>query len=148
MRAIFIIICVVIFAFSAGGDLSYAQEENMQSKRYENVEWKTIVHIKYYNGKRARALEIIRDHFKKAGKKAGTPGPEQYILRSGEWDMMLIWNMKGGIEDMTWERSPDGVAWRKALNEQEGGADKAQAILDEYRSLVANSSADIAMQKK
>ena len=147
MRTIITILCMLIIVFSAGPNVSYAQDDT-QAKRFENVEWKTIVHIKYHTGKKGRALEIMNNHFKKAGEKAGTLGPIRYDLRTGEWDILLIWDMKGGIEDMTWERNPNGIAWRKALNEQEGGADKAQALLDEYSSLISDSYADIAMLKK
>lgn len=36
--------------------------------------------------------------------------------------------MKGGIEEMNWEVSPDNVKWMTALNEIAGGGDKAKAI--------------------
>lgn len=147
MRTIITMLFLLVIIFYAGTDLSYAQEE-MKAKRFENVEWKTVVHVKYFTGKRGRALEIIDNHFKKAGETAGTLKPVRYELSTGEWDLLLIWDMKGGIEDMTWESSPNGIAWRKAFNKQEGGADKAKALIDEYRGLISESYADIAMVKK
>ncbi|WP_185153297.1 hypothetical protein, partial [Fulvivirga lutimaris] len=88
-----------------------------------------------------RAREIIANYHQKASEKAGTPGPEMVLeMNSGEWDIMAIWGMKGGISDMDWEVNPNGIKWRKAMNEIAGSAEKAQAIIDELDSLVDRSS--------
>lgn len=118
-------------------------------KRLENAEWKNIVHVKFHPGKRGRAIEIIKDHFFKAAEKAGTSSPEMMIEYStGEWDLMLVWHMKGGIEDMTWQLSPDNIAWRKALNELEGGAEQGTALYQEYLSLIAHGKSEIGTVRK
>jgi hypothetical protein len=147
MRVFSVIMCMGIFAFFVSGDLLYAQEE-MQPKRFENVEWKNIVYVKYHNGKQTRADEIIRDYFQKAGEKVGTPPPEEYKMHTGKWDKMLVWNLKGGVEDLSWQMSPDNLKWWKALSDLTGGPDKAQAIMDEYQSLVAETYKELAMKKK
>jgi hypothetical protein len=144
LTAIIVIIFIGMFVLPT---TTQAQEEP-QPKRFENVEWKRIMYVKYVPGKMGRALEIIDDHFVKAGQAAGTASPVRYEMRTGEWDLVLVWNMKEGVETMIWEVSPDNIAWRKKLNEQLGGADKAQAVWDEYMSLVAHSHADIAIHRK
>ena len=146
MRVFSLIMCIGIFAFFVSGDLLYAQEE-MQPKRFENVEWKNIVYIKYHAGKQTRADEIIRDYFQKAAEKAGTKPPEAFDMRSGKWDKMLIWNLKGGVEDLSWQMSPDNIKWWKALIDVTGGPDKAQATMDEYQSLVAETYKELAMKR-
>jgi hypothetical protein len=142
--AVLSILAIVVLVFPAP---SQAQQAN-QPMRYENVAWKTITYVKFVPGKRNKALGIIRDHFQKAAQTAGLPGPVMYEMRSGKWDLVLVWDMKEGVESLTWERSPNSVAWFKALGEQEGGADKAQALWDEYMSLVADSPSEIGMLRK
>lgn len=127
-------------------DLS-AQE--MEPKRMENTDWKNIVYVDFHPGKRGRALEIIDNHYMKAAEKAGTSTPQMRVeFATGEWDMMIVWHMKEGVESMTWELSPDNIAWRKALNEQEGGKEKADELMAEYQSLIAHSKNEIGMVKK
>jgi hypothetical protein len=147
MKRFIAVLCILAIGVPAFPAASQAQQEN-KPMRYENVAWKTITYVKFVAGKRNKALGIIRDHFMKAGQTAGTPGPTMYEMRSGKWDLVLVWDMKEGVESLTWERSPDGVAWFKALSEQEGGADKAQALYDEYNSLVAEGHSELAMLRK
>lgn len=135
-------VLVVLFIFFASNTGS-AQSDS-QPKKYENAQWKNIVYVDYKSGQYARAREIINKYFVPAGEKAETPGPEIVLeMNSGEWDVMILWGMKGGITDLNWETSPDDVAWRNALNEIAGGADKAQKILEEYSSLINKSSNQI-----
>ena len=127
-------------------EVSVAQE--MEAKKMENVEWKTVVYVDYKPGKANRAREIITDHFQPAGAKAGNPGPQMAIwMSSGEYDLVLVWAMEGGIEDMNWEVNPRGVKFRTALNELSGGSEKAQAIQDEYQSLIASATTEVGVTR-
>ena len=115
--------------------------QDMKPKKYDNPQWKTIGFIKFKSGKADRGREIIRNYFEKAAQKASTPSPAVAVdLVTGEWDMMVIWDMKGGIEEMNWEISPDNVKWMSALNEIAGGADKGKSILDEFGGLIDRES--------
>lgn len=125
-----------------------AQQE-MKAKKYDNPKWLTVVFIKFSENKYSRAKEIITNYFEKAGQKAGTPSPSLVLdIMSGEWDMMLTWDMKNGIDEMNWETSPDDVKWMKAMGEILGGPDKAKAILDEYTSLISRSTRYIAKKSQ
>ncbi len=55
---------------------------------------------------------------------------------SGEWDMILVWDMKEGIEEMNWQTSPNDVKWMKGINEITGGSSKTKSIMDEFSSLI------------
>ncbi len=57
-------------------------------------------------------------------------------MTTGDYDLLVIWHMKGGINDMTWDTSPDNIAWRSALDELSGGKEKAQKIIEQYRSYI------------
>jgi hypothetical protein len=122
--------------------VAFAQTE---AKKYDDPQWKRINYVDYKQGKFNRAREIINKYHAKASEKAGTPGPEMVLeMNSGEWDIMAIWGMKGGISDMDWEIDSNDIKWRKAMNEIAGSPEEAQAIIDELQSLINRSSSEIA----
>ncbi|HET9430689.1 MAG TPA: hypothetical protein VFO70_05905 [Chitinophagaceae bacterium] len=122
--------------------LVQAQEE-MKAKKFDNPEWKRISLIKFKHEKIDRVKEIIKDYFFKAAQKAGTPTPSIIVdLYTGEWDMMIVWDMKG-IEDMDWEISPNDIKFMTAMIEIAGGIDKAKMILDEFSSLSTHETSYI-----
>ena len=100
--------------------------------------------VKYKPGKRERAFEIIAEHFKPAGEKAGTPGPLGVIhFQTGEWDALYVWNLEGGMADLEWYRSENDIKWYAALAEQEGGDEAAAELVAEYRSLIDEAETDV-----
>lgn len=124
--------CLLVFAI-----VSSANAQEMKAKKFENPEWKTVSFIKFKSGKSDRAREIIRNYYEKAAVKASVSTPTMAVdLVTGEWDMMIVWNLKGGLDDMNWEVSPENVKWMAAMSEIAGSGDKAKAILDEFSSLV------------
>ena len=125
---------------------AFAQDdEDDGTIRLDNVTIANVVHIAFKPGARTRAMDIIDDHFAPAGAAAGTPGPLFVVhMDTGKWDMILAWEMPGGFDDLMWYRSPNSVAWFNALAEQEGGEEAAQALLTEYRSLVASRYNEVA----
>ncbi len=133
LNAAFIMLC--FFLISTGA------KAQMQAKKYDNPKWKAIEFVQFKAGKMDRAREIIMNYFVKSSEKAGTPQPAMASeLATGEWDMMVIWELKEGIEEMNWETSPNDVKWLTAMNEISGGADKAKAILDEWSSLIMRTT--------
>lgn len=125
--------------------INTAQAED--GKRYEDsVTWKSIVRINYKPGKTGDALKIIKDYYQKASKKAETPMPEMVMeMQTGDFDLLVVWHMEGGISDMNWETGPNEKKWRDALNEIAGGEDKGKAVLEEYLSYIDNVDSDIAL---
>ena len=122
-------------------------QDDMQPKKLDDPQWRSVVHVKYHAGKMGRAMELI-DEFQKVTEKAGTPKPELVVrMATGEWDLMIVWLMEGGISDMDWDTSPNNIKWRKASNEHFGSAEAAKAAWDEYRSLIQDSSRDIARRR-
>jgi hypothetical protein len=110
----------------------------------EDAKYVTITHVKFKPGKRERAMEIIAEHFVKASEAAGVPGPLGVIhYQSGEWDMLTIWLMEGGMADLEWYRSERDIKWFAALAEQEGGEEAAGALSAEYQGLIDESESDV-----
>lgn len=120
----------------------YAQDLP-KAKKMENLTWHQVVMVKYKPGKMSEAKKLINDHFMKAGIEAGTAGPEIMEFKTGEWDMMMVWTMKD-LSDMEWEVHPDDEKWWAAMAAQEGGADKAMQVMQQYMNLVDNTTSYLA----
>ena len=128
-----------IFVLLAAGTVDNAQD--MKAKKWDNAHWKSIHLIKFQSGKMPRAKEIIQKYFAKAGQKAGLSGPSLEVdLVTGDYDMMVVWDMKGGVEDLNWETSPDDAKWYGAMSDIAGGADKAKTLQDEFSSLIVRET--------
>ena len=83
----------------------------------DDAKYLSITHVKFKPGQRESAMEIIEEHFKPAGAKAGTAGPIMEIhYQTGKWDAAFIWEMAGGMKDLEWYRSPNDVKWFAALS--------------------------------
>lgn len=131
-------------AFS-GTALAQDDDEGDGTARLENVTIVEVVYISFKPGKRTRALEIINDYFVPAGDAAGTAGPMTAIhFDTGKWDMVILWELEGGFDDLMWYVSPDDLKWFAALTEMAGGEEEAGAIWGEYIGLVANAHNEVA----
>ena len=84
----------------------------------------------------------------KAGKAANLPGPEMVLeMNSGEYDLMVVWKMKDGIEDMNWEVSPNDVKWYNSFLNVVGSKEKADEIDAEYQACIRSSKGELARKK-
>ena len=109
----------------------------------ENARYLNIVLVDIKAGKRGRAEEIIDTYFAKASDAAGTPKPVLVHLQTGEWDFLTAWTMHDGPVSLTYTATPNGKKWWAAMVELAGGEEQANAIRDEYSSLVARSTSMI-----
>lgn len=123
---------------------SAQDDEGGPQTQGEDARYVSATLVKYKPGKRERAFEIIADHFKPAGEKAGTPGPLGVIhFQTGEWDAIFVWNLKGGMADLEWYRSENDIKWFAALVEQEGGEEAAGELIAEYQGLIDHAETDV-----
>ena len=116
-----------------------AQDEEPEPTRYEDVTWNQVVLVDFKPGKEERAMEIIDEYFDPVVKKAGNQMPRAVELQTGPWDLLLVWTMKDGPSDMTWETSPEEIETMKAAQEM-FGQEKMEKINDEYSSLIARTT--------
>ena len=123
-----------------------ASAQEMKAERMQNVSFHSVEMIKFKPGKRARAMEIIRDYFVPADKAAGGGQVIDLHLQTGPWDAIVVFPMSGGPADMSWQTSPDEIKWMTALGQKAGGADKAKALLAEWDTLVERSEDHVAHQ--
>ena len=128
------------------GTAIYAQSEELKPQKHENVTWQTITVVDYKPGKVEEAKKIV-EKFESASASAGTPAPVQYWFETGKYDMLIIWELKGGPSDLEWSQSPSGAKWWKAFIAQEGSEEEAQKVQEEYNSLVVSSNSNIARKQ-
>lgn len=127
-------------ALAATPAVAIADEHEEGPTIRENVDYLNIIMVDIKPGKRGRAEEIIDDYFRKASKAAGTQQPYLVHLQTGSWDFIVAWDMKDGPAELTYTNNPDGAKWFAALAELTGGEEQAQALWDEYQSLIARST--------
>ncbi len=131
------IILSLSLVFTLSSFIAHAEE--LKAKKLENVEFLSISYTDFKPGKADRAMEIIREHYFPASKKAGTQVPYIVRLQSGEWDMVTAWKLKDGYSSMEWELTADGVKWMSAFMKQEG-EEKSKKIRDEFNNLIQRTS--------
>lgn len=130
--------CLSVFCLTAAA-------QDFKAKKLDNPQWKRIFLIDFKPGKNDRANEIIRNYFMKADQTAGISGPSFAVdLMSGEWDILVAFDMKGGVDDLNWEISPDDEKWMKAMGTLAGSPEKAKAILDEWAGLIQRETSYLA----
>jgi len=138
MRKLFALAMAGAMAAVPSAALADGHEEGPTIR--ENADYLSIIMVDIKPGKRGRAEEIIDDYFAKASEAAGTQQPYLVHLQTGSWDFIVAWNMEDGPAELTYTSNPDGAKWFKALSELAGGEEEAQALWDEYQSLIARST--------
>lgn len=132
-----------VMLFLASGIL--AQEE-VKPAKYENVSYHRVVLVDFKTGKVSRAKEIMKI-YRAAADAAGLKVPQQYWLMSGEYDLMNIWTMEGGLSDMEWDTSPNGIKWRAEMVKKMGSEEALQKLQQEFQSLQQSSTSYIARKE-
>ncbi len=105
--------------------------------------WLRMNFIKFEPGHDKRIGEIL-EMFGKADEASGNPHPVVIHMNTGEWDMVVVFRMKHGIEQMGWKSTPEGDAWDKAFYELAGGEEAGQKIFTEFSTYVAREESHIA----
>lgn len=142
MRKSLLLAAAFALPFSAFSVPAGAQDSpEMKAERMEGVTWARVVMTKFKQGKRERALDIIKNYFAKADAMTGRDsGIHGIHLNTGEWDTIYVFPMKGGPSDMTWVTSPEDVAWMTAMIKLVGSQDKAMELINEFDTLIANQT--------
>ncbi|TBW30226.1 hypothetical protein [Gramella sp. KN1008] len=123
----------LIFVVS-GMHLMNAQE--MTAKKYDNPNWVQMVYIKFKPMKKDPAMGIIQEYFAQADKNAGIEAPTVYHFVTGDYDMLVVWEMEEGIETLNYEMTPNDAKWMNEMAKLAGGQDKAMAKMNEFFNYV------------
>lgn len=140
MKIVYLSFLLFLFSFSS---LKAQDAEELKPEKYTGVDWYEFVYVDFEAGSMDKVVEIM-GKLNKAAKTAGTDAPKIYRLVTGKYDVMLEWKLKDGPAELEWKRTKDGIKWWQALIEQEGGEDKAKALMAEYRGYVVENYSVIA----
>jgi hypothetical protein len=113
-----------------------------QAQELRAVDWYEIHMIKWKQGKRERAHQII-ELFEATDKALGRNDVMDFHMATGPWHSIVAVKMRGGIAEMGWKTNPDGEAWNKKFAEMNGGADKAKALMAEFEECMQDAQTHI-----
>ncbi|SDR75966.1 hypothetical protein [Christiangramia echinicola] len=108
----------------------------VKAEKYDNPQWVSMSYIKFKPMKKEPAMGIIENYFGKADQDAGIDAPTVYHFVNGDYDMLVIWNMKEGVETLNYKTTPDDAKWMNSMTKIAGGPDKAMAKLEEFMTYV------------
>lgn len=133
-----------LFLMSA---MQYASAQEMTAKKYENPNWVQMVYVKFKPMKKDPAMKVVEEYFVKADQNAGLNPPTVYHFATGNYDMLVVWEMKEGVETLNYEMTPDDVKWMQEMSKIAGGQDKAMSKLEEFYSYVDKWETSIARKE-
>ena len=134
----------ITLALSLGSTYAVAQDDDGGPQTQgDDAVYLSITFVDYKAGMRADAFQIIAEHFKPAGEKAGVRGPVAIHFQTGSWDAAFHWRLEGGMADLEWYVSPDNIKWMEALAEQEGSKEAAEELRAKYSSMIARSRTEV-----
>lgn len=108
------------------------------------ADWYNVIFLKFKPGKRGRAEEIQEKYYAPAGEAANLPKSIMLHMNTGEWDMIRIGPMEYGPASIGWANSAAGRRWRAEFERIAGGREQANAIDEEFASLLAVRRRDVA----
>lgn len=121
------------------GMFLFAQSDEMKPTKHEGSTWYSVGFSDIKPGKVGEVKKIIKMYME-ASDASGTQKPELYWLETGEYDMMVIWELEGGPSDLEWKWSPRGIKWYKAFLEQVGSEEEAEKIQEEFNSYMGGGT--------
>lgn len=119
-----------------------AQDEAASTPELAELDWYRVMFMKWKPGKARRAHEIIA-MFRKVDDALGLESGPDFHMASGKWDSIVALPMRQGIASMGWAGNPEGEKWDAEFARQAGGKEQAEAIWEEFDSLIADSERHI-----
>jgi hypothetical protein len=122
--------------------------EETKAHKIANASWCEVRQVDFKPGQRDAALKMIREQFMPAAESAGLPAARIFeYATGGRWDIQFVFPMTDGPSMLEWEISPEDEKWMASLASQCGGMDKAEALLDAYRELIASTDSQLAFER-
>ena len=123
---------------------SAQDDDNGPMTQGEDAKYVSVSYVDFKPGHRERAIEIINEYFVPAADNAGVSHPMVGLhMQTGDWDMIVVWEMEGGMADMEWYRSPEDIKWYESFVELVGGQEEADKIMKEYQDALASTQVEV-----
>ncbi|MXO85096.1 hypothetical protein GRI38_03525 [Altererythrobacter aurantiacus] len=130
----------VAFAATSMTPAAFAQDAD---PALAELDWYRVSMIKWKPGKGERAHEII-EMFEKVDTALGLDGVIDLHMATGDYDSIVAFPMRQGIAAMGWAENPESAKWEAEFARQVGGEDTAEAIWDEFNSLIDTQARHLA----
>lgn len=91
----------------------------------------------------AALWKLMSEKLIPAAKAAGLPVPVVYHAETGAPHTIVITELTGGLQDLEYEYTAEDVKFMAALAKQEGGAEKAFAVMKQYTDSIETRSREI-----
>jgi hypothetical protein len=127
--------------------LLLAHPDEPTPPEHSSFSWHTVTLIDYKPDAEDAAREMVKK-FESATLSAGISLPVVHWFENGKYDLVVTWKLDKSPESDHWTWSPESETWWKAFVEQEGSAEAATQIKNNYEALVASSVTKIARKAK
>jgi hypothetical protein len=136
-----VVAALLIGSLAAAG---YTQEA-AEGDKFTNVKWYQVLYHKFKPGRTAEASQIIYEHFLPVDKAVGRK-VIPFDHHTGEWDHLAYFPLEQGPGELEWRpfSRPIDKKWWDALVKQEGGPDKAGALMQRFGDTLADTKWEIA----
>ncbi len=101
-----------------------------------------VYYYKFAPGGKDKAREMFWDHILPAIREAKLPEPIVLHPEDGEWDIVSLYPLVGGYDDLDYNVSPSEAKWQ-SIAVRRGGA-KFQALAQELGRLIVRENSFIA----
>ncbi|MBS7670519.1 hypothetical protein [Croceicoccus gelatinilyticus] len=101
-----------------------------------------ILYLEIEDGKWDRFEEIAKI-MNEISVEAGQKPATIMHMNSGDWPVMVMIPMEGGMAEMDYSISPTGAAWRNAGIKKLGSKEELEALDKEMGELIASSTSEL-----
>ena len=105
MRLLTILLSLIVFAGMFTPTLR--AQELPKAKRFTNVEWYTVLYVKWKPGKAQEGSKIIHDHFLPVSRALGQETIHYHFGNRGHWDQMYFFFLEEGPGALEWQVHPN-----------------------------------------
>jgi len=112
-----------------------AQEEAEEERTTYSVEF-----LRFADGKEAAWLEMREKYWIPATNAAGQSLPQVHWVMDGEWDLMVVREIQGGLASLDTHNNPNRARWYAEFLKLVGGEDAAKALREKNGQLIEAST--------
>jgi len=121
-------------------------QELPKAEMRQDVDYYVVSYTKFKHGMGDEAMRLIYDHFWPIDKAIGRK-VIPFDAMTGEWDHIVYFLLSEGTGELAWKTSMTDEEWMSAFVSREGSFKQAQALLQRFDQLIADSKTEVVMTK-